>query len=107
MKPSISGDKGGGKWEKYNDTLGERQKAVLAELQKAPGTVFELAGRMGLPTALVSSCVTELINKNMVRAKRGKDGYAVTHNNPYNQMPAVVLESATAVPGGFAGGLPL
>ena len=94
-------------WVKYRDTLGERQRAVLRELQKAPATVFELAGRMGLPTALVSSCVTELIKRDMVRALRGKDGYAVTRNNPFSQMPAVVVEVATAKPGGFAGGIPL
>ena len=95
------------KWAKHEDTLGERQKAVLRELQKAPATVFELAGRMGWPTALTSSCVTELIKRSMVRAMRGGDGYAVTRKNPFSQMPAVVVEVVTAKPGGFAGGQPL
>jgi predicted Rossmann fold nucleotide-binding protein DprA/Smf involved in DNA uptake len=96
-------------WVKYKDTLGERQKAVWKELRKAPATIFELAGRMGLPTALVSSCVTELIKRDMVRALRGKDGFAVTRNNPFNQLPTVVVEAITAYPEkpGFGGGKPL
>ena len=53
-------------WWSIQDKLTEKQERVLAEITKAPATLFELSARLAWPINRLSGRVTELSDKGKI-----------------------------------------
>lgn len=56
-----------GAWNDLQDTLGAKQAAVLAELERGPATLFELTRRLGMPVNRISGRITELSARGLIQ----------------------------------------